>query len=925
MKRLSLLISLVFTAILAFAQGLPEDGSTYYIYCDNDQPQYFYNNGGVLSVSNVCGEDNPNFLWHVTTNGSAYNIQSVADNSCYFGFKSMVSSPFDWTIDQTKAFVSGNVTLQGDYNNRTGIYMVMKNDGKFDQASGVYNKESTDYSTDYCFVKYTAPKGRPIVIQCNVPMARGKFSLQGTTKEGDCTLYYVMGDLETVLLTGEAGNAAYVFDGFFYKDKYLGTSVNVDGLDADTLQAQFSLDIFSQTYGEKWIRFGTAETNEGAACSKGEDIPMHATIDLSDPSFLWCFVGDAHDYVIYNRTMGSEVALSADYTESGSPVFFTNSEDAVHWTLSDAYANAATGAGYVIAPIGTTGLGINSYGGVVNWPIKFWKESGAGSHWRFERIGDGTTVTYSYSGSNPFPENNTRVAYLNVTAGGITSHKSLTTANDGATDIYYLPIGQEVSISENVRYRGYQLTGIDRDDKGNLTVKLYADPDNLYQYLWYSNSPDGHPYRIPAIVTTKKGTLLAFTDYRPANRDIGYGEVDIMLRRSDDNGLTWSQPECIADGVPADAPEYPFFGLGYGDAAVVADRESDEVLLICVSGKQVYASATANSRPCIARLRSHDGGLTWTEPENITAQFFGVEGALLTQADNEIDCYAAFFGSGKILQSRLVKKGDYYRIYAAMLCRGNNVKGAYVVYSDDFGQTWQLLSPATIQAAPGSDEPKVEELPNGNIVLSGRKSSGRYFNVFQYNDDTYTTGQWGNCLQSNQQDGGIKVGGNSCNGEILIVYGKRTDGKYPHVYPIALQSLPQGSSRSNVDIWWKTLSYQTDYNYTSESFSRSWNQGLEVSDRSSAYSTMCIQPDNRIAFFYEEGPNEYCMVYVPLTLEQITNGQYRMYDPTTDGIEHVENEFERGNDNNIYDLSGRRVSKLTKGIYIQQGKKTVLK
>ena len=349
------------------------------------------------------------------------------------------------------------------------------------------------------------------------------------------------------------------------------------------------------------------------------------------------------------------------------------------------------------------------------------------------------------------------------------------------------------------------------------------------------------------------------------------------------------------------------------------------MLLICVSGKQVYASATANSRPCIARLRSHDGGLTWTEPENITAQFFGVEGALLTQADNEIDCYAAFFGSGKILQSRLVKKGEYYRLYAAMLCRGNNIKGAYVVYSDDFGQTWQLLSPATIQAAPGSDEPKVEELPNGNIVLSGRKSSGRYFNIFQYNDDTFTTGTWGNCLQSNQQDGGIKVGGNSCNGEIIIVYGKRTDGKYPHVYPIALQSLPQGSSRSNVGIWWKTLSYQTDYNYTSESFSRSWNQGLEVSDRSSAYSTMCVQPDNRIAFFYEEGPNEYCMVYVPLTLEQITNGQYRMYDPTTDGIGMVNNEFERGNDNNIYDLSGRRVSKLTKGIYIQQGKKTVLK
>ena len=928
MKRLLLLISMALTAILASAQGLPADGGTYYIYCDNDQPQYFYNNGGTLSVANSSVEDNANYLWYVTLNGSYYNIRSVADDSKYFGFKQLVGSPFDWTIDQAKANSPGNVTLQGDYNSRKDVYMVMKNTGAFDQASGTYNKTNSDYSSDYCFVRYVAPQGRPIVIRCNTATARGRFTLQGTTKQGDCTLYYQAGAAETELLTGETGNGAYQFRGFFRGEDNLGTSVNVDALVADTLLAVFDLDIFSQTYGEKWLRFGTVEDASGAACSKGTETPMHARLDITDPAYVWCFVGTADDYIIYNRAMGSDVALSAEGTESGDPTFFAPVAQAVHWMLSDTYAFAASGAGYVIAPVGTTGLGINSYGGTVGWPIKFWKESGNGSHWNFERVGE-VNVAYSITGTNPFPDNNTRVAQLKMTIGNTTSYKSLTTSNNGTSEIYFLPTDQDVSFSENLRYRGFEFTGAERDASGTINVSLTADPDNRYQYLFYSNSPEGHPYRIPALACTRNGVLLAISDYRPSGSDIGYGEVDMMLRRSYDNGQTWTQPECIADGVPALASDYPHFGYGFGDAALVADRESDEVMFICVSGKVPYPSASSGWSPLVVRLRSHDGGETWTKPQDITSQFFAADGALLRDTQNDIDCYGGFFASGKILQSRKVKKGNYYRLYAAMLCRGNNVSGAYVVYSDDFGETWQLLSPATVKAASGSDEPKVEELPNGNIVLSGRKSYGRYFNVFSFADDTFTTGQWGNCLQSNQQEGGITVGANSCNGEILIVRAKRVDGKYPHVYPIALQSLPWGSGRSNVGIWWKPLVPDTTYNYTSELFSRTWNKGLEVSDRQSAYSTMAVQADGRIGFFYEEEPNGYCMVYVPLTLEQITGGVYRMYDPVADDIMPIENERMRDGENEegVFDLSGRRVdaSHLGKGIYITRGRKYLIR
>ena len=60
--------------------------------------------------------------------------------------------------------------------------------------------------------------------------------------------------------------------------------------------------------------------------------------------------------------------------------------------------------------------------------------------------------------------------------------------------------------------------------------------------------------------------------------------------------------------------------------------------------------------------------------------------------------------------------------------------------------------------------------------------------------------------------------------------------------------------------------------YTSAEFAEGWKLGLQVTDKRSAYSTMCQQKDGRIAFFYEEEPYIYNMVYVPLTLSQATNG-----------------------------------------------------
>ncbi|MBR6493891.1 MAG: exo-alpha-sialidase, partial [Prevotella sp.] len=166
------------------------------------------------------------------------------------------------------------------------------------------------------------------------------------------------------------------------------------------------------------------------------------------------------------------------------------------------------------------------------------------------------------------------------------------------------------------------------------------------------------PYRIPAIATTKDGTLIAVSDYRHCHSDIGYGPVDLHYRLSHDNGATWGEERILAKGTadendvknPRTAWRYAF-----GDCAIVADRESQEVAVLCVGGKTVYHRARRQNPNRVVVFRSHDGGQTWDKGREITEQIYG----LFDQRENG-PINSLFVGSGKIHQSRYVKIGKFY-------------------------------------------------------------------------------------------------------------------------------------------------------------------------------------------------------------------------------------------------------------------------
>lgn len=398
-----------------------------------------------------------------------------------------------------------------------------------------------------------------------------------------------------------------------------------------------------------------------------------------------------------------------------------------------------------------------------------------------------------------------------------------------------------------------------------LAASLAAALNGAAQTVVFdTNVQRGQYYRIPAVVQLNDGRLLAVADDRHGNDyDIGSNQgIDVVGRTSNDGGKTWSSPFIIADG---DSRSNAFHN-SHGDAAAVVDSETGNVLIMCASGKQGFLTSTLADPLRVGRYTSHDNGVTWQQDE-VTSDIYGIFG-------NQHDVCGLFFSSGRICQSRSVKHGDFYRIYAAVDAPVG--VGCLVLFSDDFGLSWQALGgpQARPTTAPWGDEAKVEELPNGNVLLSCRSKStstcGRLFNIYDY-----AQGSWGEMVISNHPQLGTFSEDCSCNGELLIVPAIRNSDRR-HVH-LALQSLPRGKGRQQVSIYYKPLLDTRDYD-SPDDFSWGW-KCYQVTGAHSAYSTMIALSNGDIAFFHEDcndnhSTTAYDLVFRILTIEIITGGRY---------------------------------------------------
>lgn len=386
------------------------------------------------------------------------------------------------------------------------------------------------------------------------------------------------------------------------------------------------------------------------------------------------------------------------------------------------------------------------------------------------------------------------------------------------------------------------------------------------------------PYRIPAIVQTTNDEILVIADKRYCGGDVGQissddARIDLVYRRW--NGEEWEGEKTIVTGED---------NFGYGDAAVVADRENPEnILLMCAAGNIFFTSSQneEGKRLQCYRFRSTDAGKNWDKGTEMTSMIYSLASGYR----------GAFFSSGRICQSSQIKVGSHYRLYAALcvykkggLFNLSNKTYSLVIYSDDFGDTWSLLD-SQPAIGEGGNEAKCEELPNGSVLVSSRASGGRLFNVFNYSSAP---------TEANQADGswsgeasGISNSDSGTNGEILIVPAYNTETK--QVCNLMLQSFPAEAegdgSRSHVSIYHKELEVKTTYATTD--IANSWDSDtLQITKLGSAYSSMIWQADGNIGFVWEDnyqkyGTGAYDIKYRNIPIYTITKGAYTNIQPKT--------------------------------------------
>ncbi len=213
----------------------------------------------------------------------------------------------------------------------------------------------------------------------------------------------------------------------------------------------------------------------------------------------------------------------------------------------------------------------------------------------------------------------------------------------------------------------------------------------------FTAGQDGYAsYRIPALVKSKKGTLLAFIEGRRENRR-DWGDIDILLKRSSDNGKTWSPALTVAD----------FDKDTIGNPAPVIDRRTGTIWLLltrnpgAVPEKDIQPGLSGPTRT-VWVTHSKDDGLTWATPTDITKSV----------KLPDWSWYATGPVNGIQTRSgRLVIPCDHNR---------GHERYSHVIYSDDSGKTWQLGG----VAGPGANESTVAELPDGSLMLNMRSYRG---------------------------------------------------------------------------------------------------------------------------------------------------------------------------------------------------------
>ncbi len=307
-----------------------------------------------------------------------------------------------------------------------------------------------------------------------------------------------------------------------------------------------------------------------------------------------------------------------------------------------------------------------------------------------------------------------------------------------------------------------------------------------------------HTYRIPALVETANGTLLAICEGRKTSSSDA-GDIDLVLKRSTDGGASWGLLTLVQE-------EGGTATITIGNPTPVVDRLTGRVwLAFCRNNSRVFVTF------------SDDDGLTWSERREITAD--------VKLAD------WSWYATGPVHGIQLERGAHAGRL--VLPCdhiSSGSVWGSHVILSDDHGATWRLGGVVDAQSGYQPNESVAVELADGAVYLNSRNHGGQKRRVFALS-----------------ADGGESFGAAALDDALIE----------PVVQASALRysAVAQGDA-TNLVLFSNPATTSTRTRMTvrrSRDETATWDAGLLLHAGPSAYSDLVKLRDGRVGLLFEKG------------------------------------------------------------------------
>jgi len=344
---------------------------------------------------------------------------------------------------------------------------------------------------------------------------------------------------------------------------------------------------------------------------------------------------------------------------------------------------------------------------------------------------------------------------------------------------------------------------------GPRVASLAAPPELRQKDVFVSGTDGYHTYRIPSVIVSREGTVLAFCEGRK-NSQSDTGDIDLLLKRSTDGGRTWSSAQVVWNDGPNTC----------GNPCAVVDRDTGTIWLLltwnsgAIHEPRVQPGFGADSRRVFV-THSDDDGRTWAEPAEITAQ----------TKDVAWTWYATGPGAGIQIQhgphrGRLVIPCDH-KMPTATGARYY----AHVIYSDDHGARWLLGGTSPRDQV---NECEVVELAGGRLMLNMRNyDRSTPTRQICFSDD-------GGLTWHDQRHDKTLIEP-TCQASIRRYRWPRGDA--PGVVLFANPASTKGR---------KKLTIRASYDD-----GRTWKDARVLHAGGSAYCCLCVLPDSSIGCLYE--------------------------------------------------------------------------